>query len=880
MKGTVVLGLCVLAGCSVGPTEPGEEFGGGLPEALQAAGEIDLGAPEPGAVDQEMAPDSPEYENAKMRMARAGRDDLGGPVALLPASYVPQVANAIVQDSGCLARNLPRNDDGSTSRIALPFSINFFGATYNSLYINNNGNVTFNSPMSTYTPFTINARTPPIIAPFFADVDTRSGGSGIVTYSNTPIVFEGRRAFCVNWVGVGYYSYHADKLNSFQLLLVDRNDTGAGNFDIVMNHNQILWETGDASGGSGGYGGTPAGAGFSAGNGNPAAFFQFPGSLVRSGFLDSNAATGLSRTSHFSNVIGRHIFGVRYGQPVVDELISLNPTSATREPGQSHTVTATLINDRSQPLPNRPVTFRIVSGPNSGVPPTTVNTDSTGRASFTYVGAGGPGQDQLQASFVKSTGATAVSDPVTATWVVTARPPVALCRSTSVAAGNTCGVGASIDNGSYDPDGDLVGCTQSPGPIYGLGSTLVTLTCTDARGNTAHCTGTVTVTDTIAPSITCPANRTAECVAGAATVALGPAFASDNCGSVSVSNPGTASYPLGTTPVDYTATDSSGNSSVCTARVTVADTLAPSVSLNGSAAPVLECGVNAYTEPGATASDQCAGNVSSTVTIYGSVNAGSVGVYNLAYTASDPAGHVSPPAFRSVTVRDTLAPTLVLSGANPQRLECGIDSYQEAGATAQDACSGNLSASVAITGTVNASQPGVYTLGYGVTDGAGNSATQTRTVTVADTTPPQVTVAPAVQIWPPNHSMLSLRLSDCASVTDACGGDGDIDAMGTITSVYSDEPEDALGNGDGHTTGDIVITGNATFALRAEREGRGNGRVYGVSFTVTDGSGNTRAATCQFAVPHDQSGTPAVDDGSSAGYTVPAASASVVVAPR
>ena len=63
----------------------------------------------------------------------------------------------------------------------------------------------------------------------------------------------GTAAFCVNWVNVGYFSQHVDKLNSFQLLLIDQ---GSGNFDIEFNYDKVNWETGDASGGSNGFGGS------------------------------------------------------------------------------------------------------------------------------------------------------------------------------------------------------------------------------------------------------------------------------------------------------------------------------------------------------------------------------------------------------------------------------------------------------------------------------------------------------------------------------------------------------------------------------------------------------------------------------------------------
>jgi hypothetical protein len=206
---------------------------------------------------------------------------------------------------------LDANDDSSTALVNLPFTANFFGATFPGLYVNNNGNVTFDGPLSNYTPFTINADTPRIIAPFLADVDTRGAGSSLVTYGQ--VEFGSRQAFCVNWNRVGYYSHQTDKLNSFQLLLVDRSDVGQGDFDIVMNYDAITWETGSASGGSGGFGGTSAGAGFSAGDGNTDHFFQFPGSMVHGGLLDTHATTGLVNGSRGTLQTGRYLFPIRNG---------------------------------------------------------------------------------------------------------------------------------------------------------------------------------------------------------------------------------------------------------------------------------------------------------------------------------------------------------------------------------------------------------------------------------------------------------------------------------------------------------------------------------------------------------------------------------------
>ena len=253
--------------------------------------------------------------------------------ATLTVSSAPTGGPGAVDPSlGCRASALPRNDDGSTGEVQLPFSLNFFGNEYSSLWVNNNGNVTFEGPLSTFTPQPLNTNGTPIIAPFWADVDTRGLGSDVVTYGQS--TFGGRAAFCVNWTGVtfggvGYYSSHTDKLNSFQLLLVDRSDTGMGNFDVVMNYDKIQWETGDASGGFGGLGGHSARMGYT--NGDPSSSFEQPGSAINGAFLDSSP-TGLVRDSRGTPQLGRYIFPVRNGAPPVGGSISGKVTTPAGEP--------------------------------------------------------------------------------------------------------------------------------------------------------------------------------------------------------------------------------------------------------------------------------------------------------------------------------------------------------------------------------------------------------------------------------------------------------------------------------------------------------------------------------------------------------------------
>jgi hypothetical protein len=212
---------------------------------------------------------------------------------------------------GFNANTLAPNDDDSTGLVNLGFNFNFFGTTYSQVYVNNNGNVTFDAALSTYNPFPLLTTNRVIIAPFFADVDTRAvptNGSQPVTYGTGTVGTQA--AFGVNWINVGYYSFGTDRLNSFQLVIVDRSDIAAGDADIYFNYERILWETGDASGGQGGLGGSSARAGLS--NGSTYAF-EIPGSGVNGAFLDSDATTGLIYTSNVG-VPGRWVFRVRNGQ--------------------------------------------------------------------------------------------------------------------------------------------------------------------------------------------------------------------------------------------------------------------------------------------------------------------------------------------------------------------------------------------------------------------------------------------------------------------------------------------------------------------------------------------------------------------------------------
>jgi len=156
----------------------------------------------------------------------------------------------------------------------------------------------------------------------------------------------------------------------------------------------------------------------------------------------------------------------------------------------------------------------------------------------------------------------------------------------------------------------------------------------------------------------------------------------------------------------------------------------------------------------------------------------------------------------------------------------------------------------------------------------GTTAQGARTVFLLnprDTQGPVVTCAPMPLLWPPNHRLLPFSLTNfIVSVVDATDGPLTVSDSCRIVSIYSDELEDARGQGDGSTLGDIVMLNGSDFMVRAERAMPGNGRVYGVVVEAVDSMGNTTTVIWRIGVPANPGKQEPVDDGPGTGYTVDA----------
>ena len=220
------------------------------------------------ATSQTLKVDSKEYESLKSQgmITNQSLIDLvpsNNPVIHYSGNSTKSgVCDCLIPLDSTFLLAMAPNDDLYSNSIYLPFSFSFYGTTYDSLYINNNGNISFTTPYNTFTAFTFPDPSFNMIAPFWADVDTRSTNGGNVWYKLNP------HSLVIVWDHVGYFSMMEDKLNTFQLIISDGQDTmvPAGN-NVSFCYGDMQWTTGSASGGINGFSGSPATVGVNIGNG-------------------------------------------------------------------------------------------------------------------------------------------------------------------------------------------------------------------------------------------------------------------------------------------------------------------------------------------------------------------------------------------------------------------------------------------------------------------------------------------------------------------------------------------------------------------------------------------------------------------------------------
>jgi uncharacterized protein len=175
-------------------------------------------------------------------------------------------------------------------------------------------------------------------------------------------------------------------------------------------------------------------------------------------------------------------------------------------------------------------------------------------------------------------------------------------------------------------------------------------------------------------------------------------------------------------------------------------------------------------------------------------------------------------------------PVVTLNGGATMTVEA-YGTFTDPGATAHD---DDGALTVTAGGAVDMSTPGDYTLTYSASNISGTTTVE-RLVHVVDTTAPAIdgfAVTPS-SLGPPNHKLANVAVFYTKS--DASG------FASCTLSVTSNEPLNATG--DGNTAVDFVIIDAHQLQLRAERSGRGSGRVYTVKASCTDNAGNISTAS-------------------------------------
>ena len=422
------------------------------------------------------------------------------------------------------------------------------------------------------------------------------------------------------------------------------------------------------------------------------------------------------------------------------------------------------------------------------------------------------------------TKAVNVVDNMNPVLTMSAAPVALYLDATGSATINASGLGASAtDNCTAAPTVTLSNTTFS---CAELGSNTITVTAVDASGNSVSATKSVTVYDTLSPTITVPATSVALYIGASGSVALGnPASATDNCGQPVVTYDVTSfdCSDLGSNTVVVTATDANGNFNTANMTVVVSDTTSPSLNLVSSAVTLaLDASGSAVLSSSqvvSNVSDNCSGV---TVTVSpNSFGCSDIGANTVTVTATDGSGNTTT-STTSVTVVDNIDPVITVV-ANPADVildATGSGSITAAMvASATDNCTAAPTITVTPT-TVDCSDLGVVTVTVIASDANGNTSTASVPLNVVDNAAPVITSAQGDTTL----AACEAQFNYAVNVTDNCGftatmtsglASGSTFPVGTttVTWVFAD----ASGNSVTHSF-DVTVEPLGTYTLPVKDE--------------------------------------------------------------
>ena len=404
------------------------------------------------------------------------------------------------------------------------------------------------------------------------------------------------------------------------------------------------------------------------------------------------------------------------------------------------------------------------------------------------------------------------------------------------------------DNCSFSTSYSLNGATNSGGPIdastlagvtFNTGQTTITWTATDASGNIATCSSSVTVLDIEPPTITCANDQTlitdgGVCSYTTQSTEFDPTSFGDNCSGSFISNDQNGSsslagwpFNLGTTTVTWTVTDGSGNTSTCAINVTVQDIELPTITCSNDQTVNTDGGVCSYTTQSTEFDptlfgDNCSGSyITNNQNGLGSLAGWSfnLGTTPVTWTVTDGSGNTAT-CITNVTVQDIELPTITCANDLTVNTDGGICTYTTQSTEFDPTLFGDNCSGSYITNDQNGSSSlagWVFNLGttpvtWTITDGSGNIATCIINITVQDIELPTITCA----------------------IDQTVNTDGGICTYTTQSTEF-----DPTSFGDNCSGSFITNNQNGLSSLAGWSFNLGT---TPVTWTVTDGSGNI--ATC------------------------------------
>jgi len=322
--------------------------------------------------------------------------------------------------------------------------------------------------------------------------------------------------------------------------------------------------------------------------------------------------------------------------------------------------------------------------------------------------------------------------------------------------------------------------------VFPLGSTLIAWTATDNHGNITTAYQTITVVDTTLPVIISPQDITSEAVDPTMNyIELGELVASDSVGIESIINDKPITFPFGSTTVTWTVTDTSGNISQATQVVTLVDTTLPEIFAPTDIVAEATGLSNTMIELGEATAHDIMGIAS--VTEHPS-NFFVLGETTITWTATDTSGN-SASATQTVTIVDTTSPSITAPGSITMEATSSDSNIVTLG--------NPVSSDLVDTPSIFNNAPDLFPLGetivtWTATDTSGYSVSATQTVSIVDTTSPEL-------IMPEDIMIGAFSLEKQVEIGEAQAND----LAGSILTITNNAP-------NSFPLGDTVVTWNVS----------------------------------------------------------------------